>query len=93
MGQFEKRNSLFEKTGLFRDETLLGPIKRNMSPQIAFLSGLITSAKEGSEGAVAMLRSICSNAAQQAPTPDLITIAQCLCQLGIEATRNEASRN
>lgn len=64
-----------------------------MSPQITFLKGLIVTAQGGDDGAIAMLRQICSNAAQQAPVADLITLSQCLVQIGIEATQNEARRN
>ncbi len=64
-----------------------------MSPQMEFLKGLIDSAQSGNEGAIAALRRICANAAQQAPATDLITLAQCFLRIGIEATHTEAMRN
>lgn len=64
-----------------------------MSEQIEFLKNLIASAQTGSDGAITMLRRICISAAEQAPVYDLIAIGQCLCHLGIEASRAESGRN
>lgn len=64
-----------------------------MSPQIAFLKDLVLTAQAGNEAALAKLRIICANAAQQAPPTDLIAMAQCLFHIGIQASQNEASRN
>lgn len=64
-----------------------------MSPQIEFLKNLIESAQAGYEGAVPLLRRICVSAAESAPVYDLIAIGQCLCHLGIEASRSQVERN
>ncbi len=52
-----------------------------MSKQVEFLINLIASVQAGHDGAEAMLREICQNAAKAAPVNDLITIAQCLCTI------------
>jgi hypothetical protein len=64
-----------------------------MSSQLEFLSNLIGSAQTGNDGAISLLRQICSSAAERAPAPDLIALAQFLYRLGIETEKNEASRN
>jgi hypothetical protein len=64
-----------------------------MSEQVEFLKNLVTSAQAGSDGAVTMLRQICVAAAEAAPVYDLIAIGQCLCHLGVEASRSELGRN
>ena len=64
-----------------------------MSEQVEFLKNVIASAQTGSEGAVILLRQICVAAAEAAPVYDLIAIGQCLCHLGVEASRSELGRN
>jgi hypothetical protein len=79
-------------TGNFTGARKVRSIKR-LSEQIEFLKNLIGSAQTGNEAAIVLLRKICSSAMEQAPANDLITMAQCLYHVGIEATRAEARRN
>jgi hypothetical protein len=64
-----------------------------MNPQLDFLKAQTDLAQSGDEAATAALRRICSAAAEQAPTHDLITMARCLYHVGIEAARIELRRN
>lgn len=64
-----------------------------MSSQLEFLNDLIASAQTGNEGAITLLRQICVLAAERAPVYDLVAIGQCLCHLGIEASRSQTDGN
>lgn len=64
-----------------------------MSPQVEFLKNLIASARTGEEVALKLLRDVCLAAVRAAPAHDLITIADCLFHIGLEATRTESQRN
>jgi len=64
-----------------------------MSEQIKFLRGLIKSARDGDDYTVSLLRKICSDAVARAPLHDLISIAECLCHIGDDATQTESQRN
>ena len=64
-----------------------------MSEQVKFLKNAIASAQSGNAAAVDLLRQICQLAMTKAPKHDLITVAQCLCHIGAEATRVEIYRN
>jgi hypothetical protein len=67
--------------------------KNEMSEQLEFLKNLIASAQTGREGAITLLRQICETAVQDAPPHALITVAQCLYHIGVEASRAESGRN
>jgi hypothetical protein len=64
-----------------------------MIDQLDFLKSAIATARSGNEGAVTLLREICRQAADKAPPPDLIALADCLHHIGIEAARRELDRN
>jgi len=61
-----------------------------MSEQVQFLGNLINSAQAGNDGAVKMLREICEIAMTRAPSGDLLRIARCLYEIGIEASGDGA---
>ncbi len=58
-----------------------------------FLKSAIATARGGSEGAITLLREICRQAAEKAPPPDLIALADCLHRIGVEAASRELGRN
>ncbi len=59
-----------------------------MSPQIALLQGLVRLAEEGNQGAIDLLRDICSEAAKKAPVLDLIMIGQQLIRIGDRSSQD-----
>jgi hypothetical protein len=58
-----------------------------------YLKTFIIAASNGDEVAIGKLRRICKRAAESAPVRDLVTLASCLHQIGIEATRDKISMN
>jgi hypothetical protein len=63
------------------------------SPQVEHLKNVIAAAQQGSEAAVAFLRTVAKDLIDAAPIPDLVTIGQCLVSIGVEAGRIETGRN
>lgn len=47
-----------------------------MSKQMDFLNNCIDSAERGNEAAITLLRQICKEAADKAPTEDLLSMAR-----------------
>lgn len=64
-----------------------------MSPEVELLKNVIELSKKGNEDAATLLRQICISAMEKSPLNDLVYIGECLCRIGEEATRVEASRN
>ena len=77
-----------------QEEVEGGPITNSMSQQIEFLRNVIESARSGNDSAVSLprVRFVCQQQRQR-PIYDLIAIGQCLCHLGIEASRNQSQQN
>lgn len=64
-----------------------------MSPQVTHLKKLILSAQQGNENDIRILRRICMDISEAAPVHALITIGECLVQVGLEAEREQILQN